>query len=174
MIGSIAGGWPPPLPPPPSDRSSRGLANATWAYLDELSKLGTHGTTAPGVAATLIENGIREAIDKGYLKFERRDEERLVFESAAPSDGIKKGRIRATLPEKFVRNEIPPPAIAKLQLSAPFWDSVEARCSGPKENGPGGLVDRGRYPRNSWGLQGHEQPRLASPERFHSKILDTG
>lgn len=59
-----------------TDRRAITLANATWAYLDELSELGTHGTTAPGVAATLIENGIREAIEKGYLKFKRRDEEK--------------------------------------------------------------------------------------------------
>src|SRR5262249_9471036 len=40
------------------------VSGATWAYLEELSKLGTHGTTAPGVAATLVEIGVREAIEK--------------------------------------------------------------------------------------------------------------
>lgn len=52
-----------------TDRRSITLSNATWAYLDELSVLGTHGTTAPGVAATLVEIGVRQLIEQGiYLK----------------------------------------------------------------------------------------------------------
>jgi hypothetical protein len=58
-----------------TDRKAITLANATWAYLEELSKLGTHGTTAPGVAATLVEIGVREAIEKGYLKLKRANGE---------------------------------------------------------------------------------------------------
>lgn len=54
-----------------TDRRAITLANATWAYLEELSKPGTHGRTAPGVAATLVEIGVREAIEKGYLKLKR-------------------------------------------------------------------------------------------------------
>jgi hypothetical protein len=46
--------------------------------LEELSKLGTHGTTAPGVAATLVEIGVREAIEKGYLKLRGADDESAV------------------------------------------------------------------------------------------------
>ncbi len=44
------------------------LAVATWDYLDQLSKLGTHGTCVPDVAKTLIEDGIRQAIRNGFLK----------------------------------------------------------------------------------------------------------
>lgn len=51
------------------------LANETWAYLEELSKLGTHGTTARGVASTLVEMGVREAIEKGYIKLRRPADE---------------------------------------------------------------------------------------------------
>jgi hypothetical protein len=43
------------------------LAVATWKFLDQLSKLGTHGTSVPDVAKTLIEEGIREAIKDGFL-----------------------------------------------------------------------------------------------------------
>jgi hypothetical protein len=45
-----------------TDRKAITLANATWAYLEELSKLGTHGTTAPGVAATLVEMGVTASV----------------------------------------------------------------------------------------------------------------
>ena len=44
------------------------LAVATWTFLDQLSKLGTHGTSVPDVAKTLIEEGIRQAIKDGFLK----------------------------------------------------------------------------------------------------------
>jgi hypothetical protein len=44
------------------------LAVATWTFLDQLSKLGTHGTSVPDVAKTLIEDGIRQAIKEGFLK----------------------------------------------------------------------------------------------------------
>jgi hypothetical protein len=54
-----------------TDRRSITLANATWDYLEELAKLGTHGTSATGVAATLVEIGVREAIKEGYLKLRR-------------------------------------------------------------------------------------------------------
>ena len=40
----------------------------TWGFLDQLSKLGTHGTSVPDVAKTLIEEGIRQAIKDGFLK----------------------------------------------------------------------------------------------------------
>ena len=51
-----------------TDRRPLTLAVATWAYLDQLSKLGTHGTSVPDVAKTLIEDGIRQAIKEGFLK----------------------------------------------------------------------------------------------------------
>jgi hypothetical protein len=44
------------------------LALATWEFLNQLSKLGTHGTSVPDVAKTLIEDGIRQAIKDGFLK----------------------------------------------------------------------------------------------------------
>ena len=44
------------------------LALATWEFLNQLSKLGTHGTSVPDVAKTLIEEGIRQAIKEGFLK----------------------------------------------------------------------------------------------------------
>jgi hypothetical protein len=55
-----------------TERKAITLANTTWVYLEELSRLGTHGATAVAVAATLIEIGVREAIEKGYLKLQRR------------------------------------------------------------------------------------------------------
>jgi hypothetical protein len=51
-----------------TDRRPITLAVATWNYLDQLSKLGTHGTSVPDVAKTLIEEGIRLAIKDGFLK----------------------------------------------------------------------------------------------------------
>ena len=51
-----------------TDRRPITLAVATWNYLDQLSKLGTHGTCVPDVAKTLIEEGIRQAIKEGFLK----------------------------------------------------------------------------------------------------------
>jgi hypothetical protein len=51
-----------------TERRPLTLAVATWAYLDQLSKLGTHGTSVPDVAKTLIEEGIRQAIRDGFLK----------------------------------------------------------------------------------------------------------
>jgi hypothetical protein len=50
-----------------TDRRPITLAVATWEYLDQLSKLGTHGTSVPDVAKTLIEDGIRQAIKDGFL-----------------------------------------------------------------------------------------------------------
>jgi hypothetical protein len=51
-----------------TDRRPITLANATWDYLEELSKRGTHGTSVPDVAKSLIEEGIRQAIKDGFLK----------------------------------------------------------------------------------------------------------
>jgi hypothetical protein len=41
---------------------------ATWEYLDELSKRGTHGTSVPDVAKSLIEEGVRLAFKDGFLR----------------------------------------------------------------------------------------------------------
>jgi hypothetical protein len=43
------------------------LALQTIAYLEKLVKQGTHGTSVPGVARTLVEEGIRLAIKDGLL-----------------------------------------------------------------------------------------------------------
>lgn len=51
-----------------TDRRPVTLAVATWEYLDQLSKLGTHGTSVPDVAKTLIEDGVRQAIKDGFLR----------------------------------------------------------------------------------------------------------
>ena len=51
-----------------TDRRPVTLAVATWEFLDQLSKLGTHGTSVTDVAKTLIEEGIRQAIKDGFLK----------------------------------------------------------------------------------------------------------
>jgi hypothetical protein len=37
-------------------------------FLNQLSKLGTHGTSVPDVAKTLIEDGMRQAIKDGFQK----------------------------------------------------------------------------------------------------------
>ena len=44
------------------------LSQKTWEYLEELSKRGTHGTSVPDVAKSLIEEGIRQAVRDGFLK----------------------------------------------------------------------------------------------------------
>jgi hypothetical protein len=44
------------------------LAVATWEYLDELSERGTHGTSVPDVAKSLIEEGVRLAFKDGFLR----------------------------------------------------------------------------------------------------------
>jgi hypothetical protein len=51
-----------------TERKAITLSIPMWAYLDELARLGTHGTTAPAVASTLVEEGIRLAMEKGFLK----------------------------------------------------------------------------------------------------------
>jgi len=51
-----------------TDRRSITLSQKTWAYLEELSKQGTHGTNVPDVAKSLIEEGVRQAVRDGFLK----------------------------------------------------------------------------------------------------------
>src|SRR4029453_18973352 len=50
-----------------TDRVPVTLALSTIGYLEKLVKQGTHGTSVPGVARTLIEEGIRLAIKDGLL-----------------------------------------------------------------------------------------------------------
>jgi hypothetical protein len=51
-----------------TDRRPITLAQKTWDYLEELSKRGTHGTSVPDVAKSLIEEGIRQALKDGFLR----------------------------------------------------------------------------------------------------------
>lgn len=51
----------------PTTRVPVTLANVTVSYLESLVRQGTHGTSVPGVAKTLIEEGIRLAIKDGLL-----------------------------------------------------------------------------------------------------------
>jgi hypothetical protein len=51
-----------------TDRRPITLANATWDYLAQLVKQGTHGTSVPDVAKTLIEEGVRRAMKDGFIK----------------------------------------------------------------------------------------------------------
>jgi hypothetical protein len=53
---------------PETDRKKCTLLLTTIRYLDALSKRGTHGRGIPGVMTTLIEEGVRQAIEKGYIK----------------------------------------------------------------------------------------------------------
>ena len=50
-----------------TDRVPVTLALSTIAYLEKLVRQGTHGTSVPGVARTLIEEGVRLAIKDGLL-----------------------------------------------------------------------------------------------------------
>ena len=50
-----------------TDRVPVTLALSTISYLEKLVRQGTHGTSVPGVAKTLIEEGIRLAIKDGLL-----------------------------------------------------------------------------------------------------------
>ena len=50
-----------------TDRVPVTLALSTITYLERLVRQGTHGTSVPGVAKTLIEEGIRLAIKDGLL-----------------------------------------------------------------------------------------------------------
>lgn len=50
-----------------TDRIPITLAVSTIAYLERLVRQGTHGASVPGVARTLIEEGIRNAIKDGLL-----------------------------------------------------------------------------------------------------------
>lgn len=44
------------------------LAVSTWQYLEDLARQGTHGTSVPDVAKSLIEEGVRQAVREGFLK----------------------------------------------------------------------------------------------------------
>jgi hypothetical protein len=51
----------------PTERVPVTLTSETISYLEDLVRIGTHGTTVPGVARTLIEQGVRDAIEKAFI-----------------------------------------------------------------------------------------------------------
>ena len=55
---------------PPNERRYCTLSPITVRRLQLLAKRGTHGTSVPKVMTTMIEQGIRDAIEKDYLKIE--------------------------------------------------------------------------------------------------------
>ena len=53
-----------------TERLQVSLALKTHAFLSKLVEKGTHGTSIPDVARTLIEQGIRQVIKDGFLTAE--------------------------------------------------------------------------------------------------------
>ncbi len=51
----------------PTTRKTLTLAVMTVRYLEDLAKLGTHGSDVTGVGRTLIEEGVRAAIRDGFI-----------------------------------------------------------------------------------------------------------
>jgi hypothetical protein len=56
--------------PIPTKRRACTLAVLTLGRLERLKRRGTHGTTIAGVMTTFIEAGVRDAIEKGYIRLE--------------------------------------------------------------------------------------------------------
>lgn len=50
-----------------TERRTCTLASISIRRLERLAKLGTHGTSVSKVMSNLIETGIRDAIEKGYI-----------------------------------------------------------------------------------------------------------
>ena len=60
----------------PPKRIDLTVSAQTYRFLLALKKRGTHGGSVAKVARSLIESGIRKAIDKGYIQLdagEKRD-----------------------------------------------------------------------------------------------------
>ena len=57
-----------------TERKTVTLSLRTIAYLEQLAGLGTHGDCLTDVAKSLIEQGIRDAIDKGYLELKHNSD----------------------------------------------------------------------------------------------------
>jgi hypothetical protein len=51
-----------------TERKTVTLPRMTFRYLEALSKKGTHGSNVAGVMATLIAQGIRQAIIEGFIQ----------------------------------------------------------------------------------------------------------
>src|SRR4029450_5159014 len=71
-----------------TDRIPRTLALSTLTYLEKLVRQGTHGTSVPGVARTLIEEGIRLAIKDGLLSI--RDNGRTGARAGREEDDLER------------------------------------------------------------------------------------
>ena len=52
----------------PSERLQTMLAVETIEYLRALAATGLYGTSIPAVGRALIEQGVRDAIEKGFIK----------------------------------------------------------------------------------------------------------
>ena len=70
-----------------TDRVPVTLALSTITYLERLVRQGTHGTSVPGVARTLIEEGIRLAIKDGLLCDPRQWQRRPDADGLSETDG---------------------------------------------------------------------------------------
>ena len=53
-----------------TSRKAITLAVATWRHLEVLATKGIHGTDVTGVAASLIEEGVRNAVRDGFLELQ--------------------------------------------------------------------------------------------------------
>src|ERR1700693_1848179 len=94
-----------------TDRVPITLALSTITYLEKLVRQGTHGTSVPGVARTLIEEGIRLAIKDGLLSI--RDNGRTYRQDVT---GVQ--RIRGSFP---LGQDDPQKAIKLGTENMPFY-----------------------------------------------------
>jgi hypothetical protein len=60
--------------PIPTKRRTCTLTLRTIRRLDRLKRHGTHGPTIAAVMTAFIEAGVREAIDRGYIRIEDDNE----------------------------------------------------------------------------------------------------
>jgi hypothetical protein len=51
-----------------SPRKNVTFSEATLRYLDDIAKTGTHGADATAVIRSLVEQGIRDSIDKKLIR----------------------------------------------------------------------------------------------------------
>ncbi len=92
-----------------TDRVPITLALSTIAYLEKLVRQGTHGTSVPGVAKTLIEEGIRLAIKDGLLSI--RDNGKTpkgAFGACGGSDANEASRVFSVITRSLGPSTCPP------------------------------------------------------------------
>jgi hypothetical protein len=46
------------------------IAMLTLRRLERLAKIGSHGTSVPAIMTNFIEAGVRDALEKGYIRLE--------------------------------------------------------------------------------------------------------